>query len=84
MAADTLGGAAWDEVPFFKGQKKIVLRNCGLINLTTSRSLSRSADTKRVAQGSADGSPETVNEQPRWQAARPRGRGGGLLDRIEI
>ena len=23
---------AWDEVPFFKGQKKIVLRNCGLIN----------------------------------------------------
>jgi NADH-quinone oxidoreductase subunit F len=23
---------AWDEVPFFSGQKKIVLRNCGLIN----------------------------------------------------
>ncbi len=22
----------WDELPFFKGQKKIVLRNCGLIN----------------------------------------------------
>ena len=22
----------WNEVPFFKGQKKIVLRNCGLIN----------------------------------------------------
>ncbi len=22
----------WDSVPFFKGQKKIVLRNCGLIN----------------------------------------------------
>lgn len=22
----------WDEIPFFKGQKKIVLRNCGLIN----------------------------------------------------
>ena len=24
--------SAWNEVPFFKGQKKIVLRNCGLIN----------------------------------------------------
>jgi NADH-quinone oxidoreductase subunit F len=23
---------SWTEVPFFKGQKKIVLRNCGLIN----------------------------------------------------
>ena len=23
---------SWQEVPFFKGQKKIVLRNCGLIN----------------------------------------------------
>src|SRR3974377_68540 len=23
---------AWNEIPFFKGQKKIVLRNCGLIN----------------------------------------------------
>ena len=23
---------AWSDVPFFKGQKKIVLRNCGLIN----------------------------------------------------
>jgi len=23
---------AWNEVPFFKGQKKIVLRNCGIIN----------------------------------------------------
>ncbi len=22
----------WDEIPFFRGQKKIVLRNCGLIN----------------------------------------------------
>ena len=22
----------WHEIPFFKGQKKIVLRNCGLIN----------------------------------------------------
>ena len=22
----------WNEIPFFKGQKKIVLRNCGLIN----------------------------------------------------
>jgi NADH-quinone oxidoreductase subunit F len=23
---------SWEEVPFFKGQKKVVLRNCGLIN----------------------------------------------------
>jgi NADH-quinone oxidoreductase subunit F len=24
--------APWNAMPFFKGQKKIVLRNCGLIN----------------------------------------------------
>jgi NADH-quinone oxidoreductase subunit F len=26
------GCGAWNAIPFFKGQKKIVLRNCGLIN----------------------------------------------------
>ena len=31
MAAGYAAVPPWDEVPFFKGQKKIVLRNCGLI-----------------------------------------------------
>ncbi len=32
---------AWNEVPFFKGQKKIVLRNCGLINPRRYRGIHR-------------------------------------------
>ena len=31
-AAATPNIPSWREIPFFKGQKKIVLRNCGLIN----------------------------------------------------
>ena len=38
----------WNEVPFFKWQKKIVLRDSGLINPTTSRSIWRWAATGRV------------------------------------
>ena len=42
------GAAAWYEVPFFTGQKKIVLRNCGLIDPGRHRGIHRAwAVTRR-------------------------------------
>ena len=43
----------WDEVPFFKGQKKIVLRNCGLINPDDIEEYIAIGGYQVVAQGSA-------------------------------
>ena len=64
----------WDEVPFFKGQQKIVLRNCGLINpddIEEYIAIGGYASLRKVLREST---PEQVNED--LKAARLRGRGG--------
>src|SRR5690242_8543025 len=65
---------SWDEVPFFKGQQKIVLRNCGLIapdDIEEYIAIGGYASLRKVLR---DSTPEQVNEQ--LKAARLRGRGG--------
>ena len=65
---------AWDEVPFFKGQKKIVLRNCGLINPDDIEEYIAIGGYQSLYKVLIDGTPETVIEQ--IKAAKLRGRGG--------
>ena len=64
----------WDEVPFFKGQKKVVLRNCGLINPDDIEEYIAIGGYQSLRKVLRDGTPETVNEQ--LKLARLRGRGG--------
>ncbi len=64
----------WDEVPFFKGQKKIVLRNCGLINPDDIEEYIAIGGYRSLRKVLLDATPEAVNEQ--LKAARLRGRGG--------
>ena len=65
---------SWDEVPFFKGQKKIVLRNCGLINPEDIEEYIGAGGYQALYKVLIDNRPETVIEQ--IKAARLRGRGG--------
>ena len=65
---------AWDEVPFFKGQKKIVLRNCGLINPDDIEEYIAVGGYQALYKVLIDGRPENVIEQ--IKAAKLRGRGG--------
>ena len=74
MAADYAAVPPWDEVPFFKGQKKIVLRNCGLINPDDIEEYIAIGGYQSLRKVLRDGTPETVNEQ--LKLSRLRGRGG--------
>ncbi|HET7883665.1 MAG TPA: NADH-ubiquinone oxidoreductase-F iron-sulfur binding region domain-containing protein [Acetobacteraceae bacterium] len=65
---------AWDQVPFFSGQQKIVLRNCGLINPDDIDEYFAIGGYGALRQVLREGTPEQVNEQ--LKAARLRGRGG--------
>ncbi len=64
----------WDEVSFFKGQKKIVLRNCGLINPEDIEEYIGVGGYQALYKVLIDNRPEMVIEQVK--AARLRGRGG--------
>ena len=64
----------WNEVPFFKGQKKIVLRNCGLINPDDIEEYIGVGGYQALYKVLIDGRPETVIEQ--IKASKLRGRGG--------
>ena len=64
----------WSEVPFFKGQKKIVLRNCGLINPDDVEEYIAVGGYQALYKTLIDEKPETVIEQVK--AAKLRGRGG--------
>jgi NADH-quinone oxidoreductase subunit F len=64
----------WNTIPFFKGQKKIVLRNCGLINPSDIEEYIGVGGYQALYKVLIDGRPETVIEQVK--AARLRGRGG--------
>ena len=64
----------WNEVPFFRGQKKIVLRNCGLINPDDIEEYHRDRRIQSLYKVLIDGTPELANEQ--LKISRLRGRGG--------
>jgi len=53
----------WYEVPFFQGQKRIVLRNCGLINPSDIEEYLAVGGYQALYKVLIDGSPERVIEQ---------------------
>jgi len=64
----------WNEVPFFKGQKKIVLRNCGFINPDDIEEYIGIGGYQALYSVLIEGKPEKVIEQ--IKASKLRGRGG--------
>jgi len=64
----------WDTIPFFKGQKKIVLRNCGLINPSDIEEYFAIGGYQALYKVLIDGRTDPVIEQ--IKASRLRGRGG--------
>ncbi len=65
---------AWNEVPFFDGQVKIVLRNCGLINPDDIEEYIAIGGYQALYKVLIDQNPAGVIEQVK--AAKLRGRGG--------
>jgi NADH-quinone oxidoreductase subunit F len=65
---------SWNEVPFFKGQKKIVLRNCGLINPDDIEEYIGVGGYQALYKVLIDGRPDVAIEQ--IKASKLRGRGG--------
>ena len=66
----------WDEVSFFKGQKKIVLRDCGLINPEDLEEYIAVGGYRGLAQVLADLNPEVVIAQVKQSKLRGRGGAG--------
>ncbi|MBZ5582777.1 MAG: FAD-dependent oxidoreductase [Acidobacteriia bacterium] len=64
----------WNEVPFFKPQKKIVLRNCGLISPDDIEEYIAIGGYQALYKVLIDANPELVIEQ--IKGAKLRGRGG--------
>lgn len=64
----------WTEVPFFKGQKKIVLRNCGFINPDDIEEYIAIGGYQALYKVLIEGRPESIIEQ--IKASKLRGRGG--------
>ncbi|HTW49572.1 MAG TPA: FAD-dependent oxidoreductase [Acidobacteriaceae bacterium] len=64
----------WNEVPFFHGQQKIVLRNCGLINPEDIEESIAVGGYQALYQVLIDERPENLIEQ--MKGSRLRGRGG--------
>ena len=65
---------SWDAIPFFKPQKKIVLRNCGLISPDDIEEYIAIGGYQSLYKVLIDSNPELVIEQ--IKAAKLRGRGG--------
>ncbi|MGO8736860.1 MAG: NADH-ubiquinone oxidoreductase-F iron-sulfur binding region domain-containing protein, partial [Terriglobia bacterium] len=65
---------SWNDIPFFKGQKKIVLRNCGLINPDDVEEYIAVGGYQSLYNVLIDNRPDMVIEQ--IKAAKLRGRGG--------
>jgi NADH-quinone oxidoreductase subunit F len=73
---------AWDEIPFFAGQLKIALRNCGLISPDDIEEYIAVGGYQALYKVLIDGQPEAVIEAVK--AAKLRGRGGaGFLTGIK-
>jgi NADH-quinone oxidoreductase subunit F len=64
----------WREIPFFKGQKKIVLRNCGLISADEIEEYIAIGGYQALYKVLIDNTPDVVIEQ--IKASKLRGRGG--------
>ncbi|WP_348262899.1 NADH-ubiquinone oxidoreductase-F iron-sulfur binding region domain-containing protein [Telmatobacter sp. DSM 110680] len=64
----------WNSIPFFKGQKKIVLRNAGLINPEDIEEYIAVGGYQSLYKVLIDGRPESIVEL--IKASRLRGRGG--------
>jgi NADH-quinone oxidoreductase subunit F len=64
----------WNEIPFFKPQKKLVLRNCGLISPDDIEEYIAVGGYSALYKVLIDANPEMVNEQ--IKASKLRGRGG--------
>ena len=64
----------WHEIPFFKGQVKIVLRNCGLINPDDIEEYVAIGGYQALYKVLIDSNPQGVIESVK--AAKLRGRGG--------
>jgi NADH-quinone oxidoreductase subunit F len=64
----------WDEIPFFKGQKKIVLRNCGLINPVDIEEYLAVGGYQALYKVLIDANPDAIVEA--IKLAKLRGRGG--------
>ncbi|MBI4892784.1 MAG: FAD-dependent oxidoreductase [Acidobacteria bacterium] len=64
----------WNEVPFFKGQKKIVLRNCGLIDPTDIEEHLAVGGYQALYKVLIDSNPVSIVES--IKLAKLRGRGG--------
>jgi NADH-quinone oxidoreductase subunit F len=65
---------SWDDVPFFKGQQKIVLRNCGLINPDDIEEYVAVGGYRSLYRVLHEHSPEDVNGL--IKSSKLRGRGG--------
>ena len=65
---------SWNEVTFFKGQKKIVLRNCGIINPDDIEEYIGVGGYQALYKVLIDANPGGVIEQ--IKASKLRGRGG--------
>ena len=65
---------SWRDIPFFRGQKKIVLRNCGLINPDDVEEYIAVGGYQSLYNVLIDNRPDVVIEQ--IKAAKLRGRGG--------
>jgi NADH-quinone oxidoreductase subunit F len=64
----------WNEIPFFNGQVKVVLRNCGLINPDDIEEYIAVGGYQALYKVLIDQNPDAVIEQ--IKAAKLRGRGG--------
>jgi NADH-quinone oxidoreductase subunit F len=64
----------WNEIPFFNGQVKIVLRNCGLINPDDIEEYIAVGGYQALYKVLIDQNPDAVIEQ--IKASKLRGRGG--------
>jgi NADH-quinone oxidoreductase subunit F len=65
---------SWNTIPFFKGQRKIVLRNCGLISPLDIEEYIAVGGYQALYKVLIDGRPDAVVEQ--IKSSRLRGRGG--------
>ena len=66
---------SWEDVPFYSGQKKVVMRNCGFINPTDIEEFIAIGGYRALYDVLAENAPLAVIE--RVKKARLRGRGGG-------
>ncbi len=66
----------WNEVPFYKGQRKIVLRNCGLINPSSIEEFVAVGGYKALQKAVTELKPEDIINEVKKSNLRGRGGAG--------